>query len=104
MEKQITAFSNLLTKKGVENNIWKDRRIYMATDRTAKAYIEFDNPESIEYEGLFSGCALKVYSSCESQTTKWNINQAKQIKHGFMQKLGSILSFEVCENWEDVIL
>lgn len=104
--KQIEALNEKLNKIGFKAKIWQDRRIYInGFERTLKAYITFDNPQSEDYSNLFEGAALCVFSDCESQTTRWNVNRSKQVKHRIMRELkdADLISVDVPENWEDVL-
>jgi hypothetical protein len=109
---QIEALAAALTEAGFKANIFKGQRIYLnGYGRDISAYITLDYPDDEVAQGrLFDGCALKVFSNCDSQTGKWRTNRAKQIKHAIMERLYSegdgITAYlgAPCENWEDVIL
>lgn len=79
-------------------------RIYFETDRTASAYLDYDEDLGDGFVKGTEGAALKVFSNCESQGRQWNINRAKQIKHDLMIRISAITGDEVCEDWRDVIL
>ena len=109
--RQIDAMCAKLNAEGFEAKTWKDQRIYLnGYGRDIKAYITFDDPThdlNVEDESdtLFAGCGLKVYSDCE-QSRSWLINRAKQVKHSIMLRLNelNIIPWEVCKNWQEVIL
>lgn len=94
--------------KMVGGKVWQKagkNRIYFKTDRTANAYIDYADDLGNGFEKILAdGAALKVFSNCTSQSTLWNVNRAKQVKFGIMQKIASLDGLQICERWEDVIL
>lgn len=91
----------------VNGKVWKKReltRIYFDTDRTATAYLDYDEDLGDGFVKGTEGAVLKVFSNCHNQGTQWNINRAKQIKHNLMQRIATVTGDEICENWQDVIL
>lgn len=111
-DNQIDKLTIALNNAGLTARAWKNKRIYLnGYGRDISAYITLDEPESQAVAGrLFDGCALKVYSNCESQPHQWRVNRAKQIKHGVMHTLyneGTGITGHlgaVCETWQEVIL
>lgn len=108
---QIDALAAKLTEAGIKASAWRNQRIYLnGHGKDIKAFITFDDPMTPEAEctgpmGLFSGCALKVYSDA-AQGQQWLVNRAKQVKHGIMESLveAEIVPGPVCESWQDAIL
>lgn len=94
--------------KMVGGKVWRKagkNRIYFKTDRTAKAYIDYAEDLGDGFEKVLAdGAVLKVYSDCQSQGALWNVNRAKQIKFGLMQKIAEFDGLQICNCWEDVIL
>ena len=86
-------------------------RIYFNTDKSAKAYLDFDSDASVRNsdevavsdEGIIEDSRLCVFSNCASQSTKWNVNRSKQIKHELMLKISALTGCKVCENWQEVL-
>ena len=107
MTTQITALNETLNQNGFSAKIWKNYRIYINgsdCDRSAKAYIQFDNPDATDSTGM-ENAVLKVFSNNYKCTPKWNVNRAKQIKHAIALKLQECgLIDEVCETWQEIIL
>ena len=100
----------LKNRTKLQANIWKDRRIYLnGFGRDIKAYFHWDFETQSEphhpQEDLFTFSTLSVFSNCQTQTHKWRVNRAKQVKHGILMDLKNAGLLESCpENWEDVIL
>lgn len=112
MTTQIEALSAAMNAAGLTTKAWKGTRIYVnGYGRDISAYITIDEPESEAVEGrLFDGCALRVYSNCDSQSGAWRANRAKQVKHDIMttlyadgQGVTAYLGL-VCATWQEVIL
>jgi hypothetical protein len=80
MKTQIETLNEMLRAIGFRSAIWQDRRIYINKDKTAKCYFEFDDPQNTDFKNPLKGAALKVYSNCESQSQKWNVNRAAELK------------------------
>lgn len=85
-------------------------RIYFDTDRTAKAYLDFDfdsparqGKAEIDEAGYIVGAGLYVFSNCEKQGSRWNLNRKKQIKFELMQKISAFTGCEICDSWEEVL-
>lgn len=109
MKKQIEELEKVLNESKIHCKNWKNKRLYFSgLDKDINAYLTFDEPEQ-EAEHLLAGTSLKVFSNAE-QSPKWLANRAKQVKHIIMLKIQetgvthSGKPFEVCENWQDVIL
>lgn len=104
MTAQIDAFMNLLGAHGIKGKIWQRKRIYLQKfGKDITAYITFDDPESFAVpEGLFSGCALKVFT--DAGEGKWAYNRRQDV----MQEIGAALhragitSFAPPENARDM--
>lgn len=97
-EKKFIEFAELIDGKW-----WHKagkKRIYFDVDKTAKAFLEYDSDATEPHDSF----CLRVYSDCWSQSIQWNVNRAKQIKHGLMLRLAPILNLEVCADWREVIL
>lgn len=91
----------------VQGKVWikGDKiRIYFQSDKTAKAYLDYDEDLGDQFETGIEGANLRVYSDCQSQSRLWNVNRAKQIKFELMQRIAAITGDEICDKWEDVIL
>jgi hypothetical protein len=109
---QIEALTAALNTAGFTAKAWKGTRIYLnGYGRDISAYITMDEPGAEAEEGrLFDGCALKVYSNCDSQPGAWRANRAKQVKHDIMTSLYAdghgITAYlgPVCATWQEVIL
>ena len=79
-------------------------RIYFDTDKSANAYLDYDEDLGDEFEKGTEGAALKVFSNCEKQGFEWNKNRAKQIKFDLMKRISSVTGDEICTDWREVIL
>lgn len=91
----------------IQGKVWRKAgkiRIYFNTDKTASAYLDYDEDLGNGFEKGNEGATLRVYSKNEKCDTKWNVNRAKQIKHELMNCIAAITGDEICENWQDVIL
>ena len=100
--------------ESLDGKVWQKGelfRIYFNTDKSAKAYLDFDDDASVRNsdevavsdEGIIENSRLCVFSNCQSQSSKWNFNRSKQIKHELMLKISALTGCEVCERWEDVL-
>jgi len=103
---KIDNLSLLLDKAGIRHKIWQNKRIYFSKDRTANCYIEFEDPAADATSNALESASLRVFSNCASQTAKWNVNRAKQIKHAIMLELyeAKIMLEKPCDRFEQVIL
>lgn len=79
-------------------------RIYFDTDKTASAFLDYDEDLGDEFVEGTEGAALKVFSKCENQSPAWNVNRAKQIKFEIMRKISAVNGCEICNSWQEVIL
>jgi hypothetical protein len=112
MTTQIEALTAALNAAALPAKAWKGKRIYLnGYGRDISAYITLDDPDREAVEGrLFDGCALKVYSNCDSQSGLWRANRAKQVKHDIMTTLygdgQGVTGYlgPICESWQAVIL
>lgn len=90
--------------KSIDGRVWiknDKKRIYFKVDKTAHAFLNYEyfNPQN----PLESSC-LKVFSNCEWQGTKWNVNRAKQLKFEIMQRISNATGCEFCDSWREVLL
>lgn len=91
----------------VGGKVWRKAdkvRIYFDTDKSASAYLDYDEDLGDEFELGTEGAALKVFSNCESQGRAWNSNRAKQIKFEIMQRISNFNGVKICDTWQEVIL
>ncbi len=91
----------------INGKVWRkgDKiRIYFETEKKTSAYIDYDEDLGDEFQTGMEGGRLRVFSNNDRATTKWNVNNAKQIKHGIMATIAEITGEEICESWQDVIL
>ena len=107
--KQIDAVLEKLHEnvKYAKAKIWQNR-IYLdgVAGRDITAYVSFDDPYSDNYNSLFDGCSLKVYTSVRSQPPQWCDNRRKLTMHNIAEdffEMG-ILPEAPCEDWQDIIL
>lgn len=91
----------------IQGKVWRKAdkiRIYFNTDKTASAYLDYDEDLGDGFEKGNEGATLRVFSNNDNCDTKWNVNRAKQIKHEIMNCIAAITGDEICEKWQDVIL
>lgn len=91
----------------VGGKVWRKAgkvRIYFDTDKSASAYLDYDEDLGDEFELGTEGAALKVFSNCESQGREWNSNRAKQIKFEIMKRISNFNGVKICDTWQEVIL
>ncbi len=91
----------------IQGKVWKKAdkvRIYFDTEKKTSAYIDYDEDLGDGFESGMEGGRLRVFSNNDCASTKWNVNNAKQIKHGIMTRIAEITGDPVCESWQDVIL
>ena len=89
-------------------------RIYLDSgQKCVKAYFSYSDAEGItDPEDIAAGCKLQVWSDNPKCSRKWNMNTAKQIRHGIATDLQRVaaageiksasLAEPVCESWEDI--
>lgn len=91
----------------IGGKVWRNAgkiRIYFGSPKQVSAYLDYDEDLGNNFEIGNEGATLRVYSNYDRATTKWNVDNAKQIKHGIMKKIAAVTGDTVCENWQDVIL
>lgn len=87
---QIAAMLEALTAAGIKAKIWKESRIYLnGYGRDIDAYISFDEPDSKAWDksedGLFTGCAVKVFT--DAGMGKWAYNRRQDVMHRIGERL-----------------
>ena len=104
MKTNIISLEDKLNDSGFNAKIWKGFRIYLnGFGRDIKAYFEFDEPESQDYESLLDGTALKVYTNA-NQSYKWKINRSRKVKFQIMNQLKQFgIISEICEDVSEVL-
>ena len=113
--RQIDELEKFLNDNGFSAKQWKLGRIYLnGYGKDIKAFIEMDDPDTEDFETVYDGCQIKVYSNA-NQHYNWIKNRQKQIKHSIALKLDdSGLLKQVSdsynqkhspapENWQDMI-
>lgn len=102
------CLANLLCEKGFKARYHLPTcRVYLnGYGRDISAYFELD-PDGSQFDpnDPLHGTNLKVWSN-SYQSQAWLVNRCKQVKHSIMLaiKRTGLVSCEVCQRWEDVIL
>tara|TARA_Y100001938_G_C7840717_1_gene305978 strand:- start:122 stop:442 length:321 start_codon:yes stop_codon:yes gene_type:complete len=102
---QIVELTAKLNSAGFKANIWKGFRTYLnGYGRDIKAYFDFDDCDSRDWENLLDGVVLKVFSNA-NQSTAWKVNRSKDVKFQIMNELKRAgFVADVCESAEEVLI